>query len=239
MDDRQGDAGGIAPLAGFQAPPVPENTTIEGPWARLERLDAGRHGAQIHAGVAGDDGLWSWMPYGPFADLAAHRAWLAGMAVRSDPCFYAIVDPESRVAAGHAAFLRIEPAHGVIEIGHVMLGRAARRRRLASAALMALVGWAFEVGYRRVEWKCDACNVASRRAALRLGFSHEGVFHQHLIVKGRNRDTAWFAITDAQWPALRQAYATWLDTVNFDASGRQRHSLTQLTADALPGRHDG
>lgn len=179
------------------------------------------------------------MPYGPFADSAAYRDWQAGMAALRDPCFYAIIDPSHDEAVGLAAFLRVDPENRVIEIGHILLAPARQRSRLASAALMAMIGWAFGQGYRRVEWKCNALNAPSRRAALRLGFSFEGVFRQHMIVKGRNRDTAWFAITDRDWRVLSPAYATWLAADNFDENGNQRQRLSALTASGLPGRRDG
>lgn len=235
MDLRQQDGD----LHGFLPPPRPGVGDVAGPWVRLERLDPARHAAPLFAATAGAGGLWDYMPYGPFADLAAYRDWTARMAPLPDPCFYAIIDPEAGTALGVASFLRIEPAHGVIEIGHILLSPSLQRGRLASAALMAMIRWAFEAGYRRVEWKCDARNLPSRRAALRLGFSFEGVFRQHMIVKARNRDTAWFSIIGLDWARLGEAHRQWLAAENFDADGRQRDSLSRLTAAALPGRRDG
>lgn len=226
-------------VADFVPPPQPGPPVIAGEWCRLERLDPSRHAAPLFAASAGADRLWDYMPYGPFPDLASYRDWQDRMAVLADPCFYAIIDPVRDVAAGLAAFLRVDPGNGAIEIGHILLPPALQRSRLGSAGLMAMIGWAFEAGYRRVEWKCNALNAGSRRAALRLGFSFEGLFRQHLIVKGRNRDSAWFSIIDGEWPALRAAHARWLDSRNFDAEGRQRISLSDLTTEALPGRSDG
>ncbi|RJL08498.1 GNAT family N-acetyltransferase [Paracoccus siganidrum] len=224
-------------VTGFTIPPAPGLPLIEAPWARLERLDPARHGAALHDAVAGHDQLWDYMGQGPFADAAEFGHWLEDAAAGADPCFYAIVPADGLGGAlGHAAFMRIDRPMGVIEIGNILLSPALQRSRTASAALMAMIGWAFGAGYRRVEWKCNALNLASRRAAMRLGFGFEGVFRQHMIVKGRNRDTAWFAITDADWPALSRAWAAWLDAANFDASGRQRQSLSALTAAALPDR---
>lgn len=226
-------------VVGFTVPPAPGIAVIEQDWVRLERLNPDRHAEPIFAAVAGTDQLWDYMPYGPFPDLAAYRDWQAQMADRSDPCFYAIIDRKTEATLGLASYLRIDPANGVIEIGHIMLSPALQRSRLASAALMAMVRWAFEAGYRRVEWKCDALNAPSRCAALRLGFTYEGTFRQHMLRKGYNRDSAWFSIIDGEWPRLRAAYDRWLAPGNFDAGGSQRISLSQLTDEALPGRRDG
>lgn len=228
-----------APVRDFAPPPPPGPPVIAGERCRLERLDPSRHAAPLFAASEGADRLWDYMPYGPFADLASYRDWQDQMAALADPCFYAIIDPDRDAAAGLAAFLRVDSGNGVVEIGHILLPPALQRSRLASAGLMAMIGWAFGSSYRRVEWKCNALNAPSRRAALRLGFSFEGVFRQHLIVKGRNRDSAWFSIIDGEWPALRAAHARWLDPGNFDAAGRQRASLSALTSEALPGRGDG
>lgn len=227
----------IAPLVDFAPPPHPAARPIRS--AILEPLSADRHAADLFDAQAGHDGLWTWLPYGPFSDRTPHRDWVAGVAGRDDPFFFAVLDPATGRAAGHASFLRIDTGNGVIEIGHIMLTPAVQRGRIASAALMAMIGWAFDHGYRRVEWKCNALNGPSRRAALRLGFSHEGTFRNHMIVKGRNRDTAWFAITDADWQALAPVYAAWLDDGNFDAAGRQQCALSDLTRRTLPGRSDG
>lgn len=237
MGDRR-DQTGAAPVDTV-APSLPGMPVVVARWGRLERLEPARHAAPLFRALAGADRLWDYMPYGPFTDSAAYRDWQAGMAALRDPCFYAIIDPSHDEAVGLAAFLRVDPENRVIEIGHILLAPALQRSRLASAALMAMIGWAFVAGYRRVEWKCNALNAGSRRAALRLGFSFEGIFRQHLIVKGRNRDSAWFSIIDGEWPALREAHARWLDPGNFDAEGRQRVSLSRLTAEALPGRRDG
>src|SRR5690606_18851029 len=203
-------------------------------------LDARRHAAELHAAFAGHDQLWDYMAYGPFATEADYRGWAAGMAARDDPFFYAIRDREGGQALGVASFLRIEPAHGVIEVGHICLAPALQRRRAATEAMFLMMRWAFEAGYRRYEWKCNAANSGSRRAAERLGLSFEGVFRQHMVVKGRNRDTAWFAAIDREWPALSAAFSRWLDPANFDADGRQRLALSSLTAPLLatvdPGR---
>ncbi|MCQ0971180.1 GNAT family N-acetyltransferase [Paracoccus sp. TK19116] len=216
-------------VEGFTPPPAPGPAVIEGRFMRLERLDAVRHATELHRANGGADEVWDYMGYGAFDTLDAYRDWQTTMAQLSDPFFYAIRDAASGKVAGLAAYLRIEPAHGVIEIGHIQLSPALQRTAAASEALMAMIRWAFETGYRRVEWKCDALNAPSRRAALRLGFVFEGVFRKHMVVKGRNRDTAWFAITDTEWPALRTAYDRWLSPDNFDGASRQRESLSALT----------
>lgn len=228
-------------LADFTPPPSPADHPIRS--AILHPLSADLHAADLFMAQAGHDDLWTFMPYGPFANARDHRSWVGRAEASGDPVFLAILepglDPGSGRAAGHASFLRIDRPNGVIEIGHILLTPALQRGRTASAALMAMIAWAFQNGYRRVEWKCNALNAPSRRAALRLGFSYEGTFRNHMIVKGKNRDSAWFAITDGDWAALRPAYDAWLDPGNFDDADQQRVSLSDLTARALPGRSDG
>ncbi|WP_374301639.1 GNAT family N-acetyltransferase [Paracoccus sp. (in: a-proteobacteria)] len=225
------------PLAAFVAPPRPSAQPIGNPV--LQPLSAARHASDLFRAQAGQGNLWTYMPYGPFADLGEYRTWVEGAEASRDPFYLAILDPETARALGHASFMRIDTANGVIEIGNILLTPALQRGRTASAALMAMIAWAFDHGYRRVEWKCNALNRPSRRAALRLGFTYEGTFRNHMIVKGRNRDTAWFAITDDDWALLAPAHAAWLDPANFDAQGQQRRSLSALTERALPGRRDG
>lgn len=228
----------MSDLTNFIAPPAPGPAVIEGDWVRLERLDPHRHAAPIFAAIDGADQVWDYLGYGPFNDAGEYRDWMAQM-ITPDPYFYAIIDPATGEASGLASFLRIDPPNGVIEIGHIMLSPALQQTRTASAALTAMVRWAFEAGYRRVEWKCNAQNAPSRRAAIRFGFTYEGVFRQHMITKNRNRDTAWFAIIDSEWSKLREAYDNWLDAANFDDLGAQKISLSTLTGQALPGRKDG
>ncbi|MDO5632696.1 MAG: GNAT family protein [Paracoccus sp. (in: a-proteobacteria)] len=222
------------PLPGFTPPPPPGPARIEGRFVTLERLDPARHIDAIWRAGQGADWIWDYLGYGPFAAAADYRAWADGVASGSDPCFYTIIS--GGCALGVASFLRIGVANGVAEIGHILLTPPLQRTPAASEALMLMVRWAFENGYRRFEWKCDALNAPSRRAAIRLGFTFEGIFRKHMIYKGRNRDTAWFSITDDEWPALRGAYDAWLNPANFDAEGQQRESLSALTARALPGR---
>ncbi len=207
----------------------PERAPLDGRSIRLEPIDPARHAAELFAASADDPALWTYMPYGPFDDPGQMTAWLEGCARSDDPLFLALVEAEGDRVAGMASFLNIRPEHGVLELGHIWFSKAIRRRRPATEAIFLMLRAAFDdLGYRRVEWKCDAANTASRRAALRFGFVYEGTFRQHLIVKGRNRDTAWFAILDRDWPALRSCFETWLDPANFDASGAQGRSLSDL-----------
>jgi RimJ/RimL family protein N-acetyltransferase len=223
------------PLPDWRPPPRPTAAALEGRHVRLEPL-APAHAGELHAAFAGHDGLWDYMPYGPFASEAAYAAWVATVAGGEDPVFYALRDLATGRAAGVASYLRITPAAGTIELGHIALSPALQRSAAATEAWFLMMDWAFAAGYRRFEWKCNALNLASRRAAERLGLSYEGVFRQAAVVKGRNRDTAWFAAIDGEWPALSAAFRRWLDPANFDASGRQRESLSALTAPLLAAR---
>lgn len=211
---------------------APEHRSLQGSRVRLEPLDPDRHASDLFAAAQGrgaDPDLWRYLPYGPFADAAELRAWLAERAASVDPLFLAVVDRATGRAGGVVSYLRIEPAHGCIEIGHIWLGAGLQRTPLATEAIHLLARHAFDdLGNRRLEWKCNAANARSRRAAERLGFTFEGVFRQHMIVKGRNRDTAWFSLLDGEWPAARAAFEAWLAPSNFDAAGRQRRSLAAL-----------
>jgi RimJ/RimL family protein N-acetyltransferase len=219
-----------APVPGWVQPRRPDVLRLAGRHVVLERLDAGRHAAALFASNRADDAIWDYLPYGPFAEEDAYADWVARMAALEDPYFYALVDPATGRAGGVASYLRITPEAGTIEVGHINLAPVMQRTVAATEAMMLMMGWAFDAGYRRYEWKCDALNGPSRRAAARLGFSYEGVFRQAAVVKGRNRDTAWFAVIDKDWPRLRAAFEAWLDPVNFDGHGRQRRALSDLTA---------
>jgi RimJ/RimL family protein N-acetyltransferase len=224
------------PVPGWRPPPRPGPDVIEGRWARLERLDPVRHAHQVHAANLGSDAIWDYLPYGPFRTESEWTAWAEDMASRDDPFFYAIRDLDTGRAAGVASYLRISPEAGSIEVGHINLSPALQRTPAATEAMFLMMRWAFDAGYRRYEWKCDALNRPSRRAAERLGFSYEGVFRQATVVKGRNRDTAWFAVIDKEWPRLRDAFEAWLAPSNFDAAGQQRVALSALTRDVLVAR---
>jgi RimJ/RimL family protein N-acetyltransferase len=207
---------------------LPGDETLAGRHVRLEPLDADRHAPDLFLAGGTDPALWDYLGYGPFATEADMHAHLAAQARSRDPRFYAVVTDRP---VGVVSYLRMEPEHGVIEIGHIWFGGALQRTPAATETVYLLARHAFEaLGNRRLEWKCDAANARSRRAAERFGFTFEGVFRQHMIVKGRNRDTAWFALLDGEWPAARAAFEAWLDPTNFDADGRQRRSLAELRA---------
>jgi RimJ/RimL family protein N-acetyltransferase len=179
----------------------------------------------------GDPTVWTYLPTGPYPSLDAFRAALEQQAVTDDPLFFTITRADDGRPLGIISYLTIVPEHGSIEVGHIWFGPELKRTPAATEAIYLLARHAFDdLGYRRFEWKCNALNAPSRNAALRFGFQFEGVFLNHRVVKGRSRDTAWFAITDARWPSLREAYESWLDPANFDASGAQRRSLRDLTA---------
>lgn len=215
-------------LPGWTPPVRPEIDSLSGRYMRLERLsEAHAHG--LFRANATDDAIWDYLPYGPFVSEPAYIRWVKDMAALSDPCFFTVIDLETGRPGGVMALMRITPEAGSIELGHICLSPGLQGTRASSEAMMRLIGWAFEAGYRRFEWKCDALNLPSRRAAERLGLSFEGVFRQAAVVKGRNRDTAWFAAIDAEWPGLQAAYEAWLAPSNFDADGRQIERLSDLT----------
>ncbi len=223
------------PVRDWHPPAFPARATVEGRTCRVEPLDPTRHGDDLFAANAQDraGALWRYMSYGPFEDPAAYRIWLEAASATADPQFYAVVDAATGRAAGVASLMRIDPANGAIEVGHICFSPLLQRRVAATEAMALLMGRAFGLGYRRYEWKCNALNAASRRAAQRLGFSFEGVFRQATVSKGRNRDTAWYAVIDGEWPALGAAFDRWLDPKNFDAAGRQRVALSDLTRPLL------
>lgn len=206
----------------------PSRSSLQGRYCRLEPLDPARHAAELFAAnkEAPDGRLWTYLPQEPFAELDAYRDWQERMAASEDPLFFALIDLADGKAAGIAAYLRIDPAMGSIEIGHLNFSPRLQKTRAATEAQFMLADNALTMlGYRRYEWKCDSLNAPSRAAALRLGFTFEGIFRQAVVYKGRSRDTAWFSITDGEWPAIRQAYLDWLAPENFDEHGRQRRKL--------------
>jgi len=207
----------------------PDRVVLTGRYIRVEPLHAATHGADLFRAVQGpgaDPELWSYMPNGPYA---AERVFLEDLDVREaspDPLFFAIVDPELTEARGIASLMRIDVANGVGEIGHIWFGPSLQRTRAATEAIFLLANYLLtELGYRRLEWKCNDLNNRSRRAADRYGFTYEGTFRQHSVVKGRNRDTAWYSIIDRDWPAIRIGFEEWLDPANFDETGSQKRRL--------------
>lgn len=216
-------------LSRWQPPAAPDGETLTGQTVVLERLDPDLHAADLHRAFSGHDALWDYMPYGPFTSAAAYHRWAKEMAAQSDPLFYVLRDTATGHCGGVASFLRIAPEAGSIEVGHICIAPELQKTVQATEAMFLMMQWAFDAGYRRYEWKCNARNMASRRAAQRLGFSYEGIFRQAAVVKGRNRDTAWFSVIDSEWPALREAFGAWLAPSNFGANGRQREHLSDLT----------
>ena len=205
----------------------PGPVMLEGRYGHIERL-AQQHDATLWKALDGHDATWTYMGYGPFADSAAFSRWLASRVTLDDPYSYAIVD-RSGLAVGIATLMEIRPAMRVIEVGNIVYSPALQRTPLGSEAQYLLARYAFEtLGYRRYEWKCNALNAPSRRAALRYGFAFEGILRQHMIVKGRTRDTAYFSMLDGEWPARKAAFERFLADENFDAEGRQKVGLSQL-----------
>jgi RimJ/RimL family protein N-acetyltransferase len=207
----------------------PGDAMLQGRFCRIEKLDPALHGAALWQAVRPDNSLWDYMGYGPFADAPGFARWLDERAVLLDPYSYAVVDKATGLASGIVTLMEIRPAMRVIEIGNIVYSPSLQRTIAATEAQYLMARHVFEdLNYRRYEWKCNALNAPSMRAAERLGFTYEGTFRQHMIVKGRNRDTAWFSITDGEWPAIKQAFERWLAPDNFDAAGKQRASLAEL-----------
>jgi RimJ/RimL family protein N-acetyltransferase len=222
----------VTDLSNYQPRPRPGDVTLEGHYGRVEKLDARKHGSDLWAAFEGHPAIWDYMPSGPFENAKLFDEWLEGRAALVDPYFYAILDRDGH-ALGMSALMRITPDMGVIEVGNIAYSPALMRTPLGTEAQYLLAAYAFDtLHYRRYEWKCNARNAASRRAAERYGFTFEGIFRQHMVVKGKNRDTAWFSITDREWPARKAAFQRWLDPDNFDAEGRQK---TQLNPEASQG----
>jgi RimJ/RimL family protein N-acetyltransferase len=222
-------------LPHWKPPAVPPREPIEGRWCRLEPLDPDTHAQGLSDALADDPegGVWTYLAYGPFSSVESYRAWMRERCMSDDPLFFAIRPKSDDKPAGVASYLRIAPASGSIEVGHILYSPSLQRTPAATEAMFLMMQTAFELGYRRYEWKCDALNAASRTAAQRLGLSFEGVFRQATVYKGRNRDTAWYAAIDSEWPKLRDAFLTWLDPKNFNATGRQRKRLSDLTRPIL------
>lgn len=217
----------------WRLPPAPERMSIEGRYCRLDPLSFD-HAPGLFAAHRKDaiGATWTYLPVGPFADLESYRAWVEDAASSDDPLHFTISTPEHG-PVGTASFLRINPAAGSIEVGFITYSTLLQRTRASTEAMFLMMRWAFDAGYRRYEWKCNALNIPSRAAALRLGLSYEGIFRQAQIVKGRNRDTAWYAAIDKEWPPIRTAMESWLDPANFSADGLQKASLSALTRPLL------
>ena len=219
-------------LSAWIPPQLPPRTVIKGRYVALEPL-AREHAAGLFEAFSEDDGaMWDYLPVGPHKDLAAYLGWLDAARLGWDPLQYAVRMEDGRLG-GTLSLMRIDPRAGSAETGWLTFAPRLQRTREATEAVYRLMEWSFEAGYRRFEWKCHAANLPSRRAAQRFGMSFEGVFRQAGVVKGGNRDTAWYAAIDIEWPALKVAYETWLDPENFDTDGCQTQSLASLTRPAL------
>jgi RimJ/RimL family protein N-acetyltransferase len=205
---------------------LPKSVELPGRFGRVVKLDAGRHAAALWDAMKGSDSIWTYMAYGPFGDASAFHHWVEQREALTDPYSYVVMDKAGR-ALGIVSLMEIRTAMRVIEVGNILLSPTLQRTPLATEAQYLLARYVFEsLGYRRYEWKCDALNLASRRAAERLGFTFEGIFRQHMIVKGRNRDTAWYSIIDSEWPQRKAAFERWLTPENFDLAGVQKTKLS-------------
>jgi RimJ/RimL family protein N-acetyltransferase len=219
------------PVPGWTTRSRPPRTPMIGRYCRVEPLDPARHADDLFAAYRDDpEGRnWTYLPVEPFKDIDAYRTWLIEIAAKDDPLFHAIIDPDEDQACGVAALMRMDPANGVIEVGHINYSPRLQATIAATEAMYLLMHRVFdELGYRRYEWKCDSLNEPSCRAAERFGFTFEGTFRNAWVVKGRNRDTAWFSIIDSEWPAIRTAFESWLSPDNFDDDGEQRRKLAEF-----------
>lgn len=214
-------------LADWKSVSSPGRVVLDGRYVRLEPLDHLLHGDGLFALARGEDAdrLYRYLPEEVPTDRAEFDAWLLSSCASRDPLFFAVIDRHSGSVQGRQALMDMCPEHGSAEIGHILWGPRIARTRATTEAFFLLAEYVFSLGYRRWQWRCDAANIPSRRAAGRFGFTAEGVFRQHMIVKGKNRDTAWFSIVDEEWPALRDRYLAWLDPANFDEHGRERRKL--------------
>ena len=211
-------------LADWQVCEAPSKSVLQGQYCRLVRLDVTAHAADLYRSFSKDTSQhnWTYLPYGPFEDVESFKAWLDVVAAGNDPLFYTVINEKTGVAVGMASYLRIEPAVGSIEVGHIHFSPLMQRTPIATEAMYLMMNHIFDdLGYRRYEWKCDALNEPSKRAAKRFGFTFEGIFRQCTIYKQRNRDTAWLAIIDSDWSAIKSAFEAWLAPDNFDQHGQQ------------------
>lgn len=216
------------PVPGWAPVASPDAVTLPGRYCTLEHLDPDQHTPDLYAAYAAapDARDWTYLPYGPFPTLEAYREWATAASNSRDPRHYAVIDNATHRALGTMSLMRHDPANGAIEVGNVVFSRALQRTPISTEAQFLFMRYVFdELGYRRYEWKCDNLNEPSRKSAERLGFTYEGTFSQAVVYKGRNRDTAWFALTDQRWPAVRDAFEKWLQPGNFDTEGRQLDPL--------------
>jgi RimJ/RimL family protein N-acetyltransferase len=208
---------------------VPDMRPLHGRWIRLDHVSAAKHAADLYTSFDGKDPeahIWTYMGYGPFASQEEFTEWVKAREAARDPWFYAFVRRDTGKAVGMGSFMRNDAANGVIEVGHIWMSPELQQTREATEAIYLMMRHCFDdLGVRRLEWKCDSLNAPSRKSADRFGFTFEGIFRQHYIIKGRNRDTAWFAMLDSEWPKARKAFEAWLKEDNFDAGGQQKAKL--------------
>jgi len=224
------------PLENWQACEHPHGSNMQGRLCALEPIDRDRHSLELFEAFSHDldDHNWTYLPYGPFASQAELKSWIDATCLGDDPCFFTVIDLDSGKAVGVASFLRIVPASGVIEVGHIHFSPLIQGSAISTEAMYLMMRLVFEeLGYRRYEWKCDALNAPSCAAAKRLGFEFEGIFRQATIYKQRNRDTAWYSVIDKEWPVIKPVFESWLNSDNFDTDGKQRSSLSQSMRQAL------
>lgn len=222
------------PLPGWVPAPTPTKERLTGRYCVLVGLDADQHAADLYAanGLDVEQRMWTYLPYGPFESFDQYGEWLRAAQQSTDPLYFAVIDPATQRAIGVVSYLRIDPRNGVIEVGHLAYSPLLQRTPAATECMYLLMRQAFDLGYRRYEWKCDALNAPSRTAAARLGFQYEGLFRQAVVYKQRSRDTAWYSIIDREWPPIRTAFERWLEPSNFNSAGEQLLRLSQLTARA-------
>ncbi len=221
-------------LAHWKPVPLPGAVTLAGRTVTLEPLSAEKHAAALWQAVQGHDAVWIWLGDGPYTSEAQLKEAIAAKETGASARFFALVPAKTGQAVGYASLMRIDAANGVIEVGNVLFAPALQRTVAATEAMYLMARHVFEdLGYRRYEWKCNALNLPSRRAALRLGFAFEGVFRQHMVIKGQNRDTAWYSMLDLEWPARKLAFEAWLAPENFDDQGQQRSALQQFNGFSL------
>lgn len=229
----------MADLSNWTPRPLPKRQEMEGRYVRLEPLSAARHGDELYKASSVSDARqrFKWLPDEPPESRAAFEPWLQKAEASADPLFFAVVDKATGAVAGRQTLMRIDAANGVAEIGNIYWGPAISRTPATTEAFYLFGRYLFdELGYRRYEWKCDNANEPSKRAAQRFGMKPEGLFRQHLVVKGRNRDTAWFSIIDGEWPDIRAAFKVWLATANFDDDGKQLRTLADIRSEIVGGR---
>ena len=226
------------PVPNWQSPALPGRESFQGRFSRLEPVNPDLHAQDLYQANSLDtEGrIWTYLPYGPFATFEEYNTWLGQWVTSNDPLFFAIIDQATKKAVGLCSYLRIDPRPGSIEVGHLSFSPLLQATPVATEAMYLMMERAFELGYRRYEWKCHSLNAKSRRAAQRFGLSFEGVFRQAAVYKGRNRDTAWYAAIDEEWPAMKAAFQSWLAPANFDPSGQQKTSLSTLTDHILNQR---